>query len=74
MEGLPWQTSPRLSGASAQLSLAGIQSLVISTRVDVPNIKIILWAKTYQMQTEEEIVVLTSFCFPPAVILLLSSI
>lgn len=74
MEELPWQISPRLSGASAELSLAGIESLVISTRVDVPTVKIILWAKTYQMQTEEEIVVLMSYCFPPTLILLLHSI
>lgn len=74
MEKLPWQISPRLSGASAELSLAGIQSLAISTRVDVPTVKIILWAKIYQMQTEEEIMVLMSYCFPPTLILLLHSI
>lgn len=73
VEGLPWQTFPRLNGSSGQLSLAGAQSLLINIGVDVHSIRILLWVKAYQMQTEE-MVLLASFLFPPTVICFLCSI
>lgn len=42
-------------------------SLVINIRVDVQRDKMLLWTKTYQMQTEETVVV-ASFHFLPTVV------